>query len=75
LGLVGLYAEREKDSMKKSDEFWRKIAELMKLAEQYGDKSQGIVPRKYRLCRGGSRPETKSVHDDTPAASPKPSVN
>jgi hypothetical protein len=61
--------------MKKSDEFSRKIAELMKLAEQYGTRVKESPVGSIGFVGGVRRPEAKSVEDDNAAGSPKPYVN
>jgi hypothetical protein len=60
--------------MKKSDEFSRKIAELMKLAERYGVKIKESSVGSIGFVGGVRRLEAKSVDDDNPAGSPKLSV-
>jgi hypothetical protein len=73
LGLVGLYAECE-DGVKKSDEGSRKIAELMKLAAQYGttvkESSVGSIG-----CVGGVRRSTPERAEDGRDKSSEPTVN
>jgi hypothetical protein len=61
--------------MKKSDECSRKIAELMKLAERSGVKVKESSPGSVGFVGGVRRPKAKSVGDDNPAVSSKPSVN
>jgi len=61
--------------MKKSDECSRKIAGLMKLAEQYGVKVKESSVGSIGFVGGVRCPEAKSVDDDNPAGSPKPTVN
>jgi hypothetical protein len=75
LGPVGLDADCEEDDMKNSDNCSRKITELMKLAEPYGVKVKESSTGSIGLVGGVRRPEAKSVDDDKPAGSPKPSVN
>jgi hypothetical protein len=72
LGLVGVDAEREEDGMKKSDEYSRKIAGL---AERYGVKVKESSVGSIGFVGGVRRPEAKSVDDDNPAGSPKPSAD
>ena len=74
-GLVELDAECEEYGMKKSDEGSRKIAELMKLAEWYGVKVRESSVGSIGFVGGVRRPKAKSVDDDNPAGSSKPSVN
>jgi hypothetical protein len=61
--------------MKKSDECSRKIAELMKVAERYRVRVKESSVGSIGFVGGVRRPEAKSVNDDKPAGSPKPSVN
>ena len=75
MGLVGLDAECEEDGMKKRDQYSRKIAELMKLAEQYGVKVKESSLGNIGFVGGVRRPEAKPMDDDNPAGSRKPSVN
>jgi hypothetical protein len=76
IGLVGLDAEREEEGMKKkSDEYSRKIVAIAKLAERYGVKVKESSVGSIGFVGGVRRPEAKSVDDDNPAGSPKPSVN
>jgi hypothetical protein len=74
-GDVGLYAECEGDSMKKSDECSRKMARLMELAERYGLKVKESSVEGLGFVDGVRRPAAKSVDDDSPGGNPKPSVN
>ena len=75
MGPVRLDAQCEEDGVKKSDEFSRKIAERMKLAEQYGVKVKESSVGSIGFVGGVRCPEAKSVDDDNPAGSPKPTVN
>jgi hypothetical protein len=69
-------AECEENGMKKSDQYSRKMAELMKLAEQYGVKVKESSLRNIGFVGGVRRPKVKAVgDDDNPASSRKPSVN
>jgi hypothetical protein len=61
--------------MKKSDECSRKIAGLIELAQRYGIKFRESSVGSIGFVGGVRRPEAKSVDDDNPAGSPKPSVN
>jgi len=63
LGLVGLDAEREEDGMKNSDEYSRKIADFMKLAERYGVKVKESPVVSIGFVGGARRPEAKSTHN------------
>ena len=63
------------DDMKKSDECSRKIAGLMELAERYGVKMKESSVGSIGFVGGVRRPKAKSLDDDNPAGSPKPSVN
>jgi hypothetical protein len=61
LGLVGLDAECEKDGVKKSDEYSRKIAELTKVAERFGVKVKESSVGSIGFVGGVRRPEAKSI--------------
>jgi hypothetical protein len=61
--------------MKKSDEYLRKIAVVMELAERSGVKVKESSLESIGFVGGVRRPEAKAVDDENPAGSPKPSVN
>jgi hypothetical protein len=61
--------------MKKSDECSRKIAGLIELAERYGVKVKESSVGSIGFVGRVRRPEAKSVDEDNPRGSPKPSVN
>ena len=61
--------------MKKSDEWSRKIAELMKLAERSGVKVKESSLGSIGFVGGVRHPEAKSVDDGNPAGNAKQSVN
>ena len=76
MGLVGLDAECEEDGMKKSDEFSRKIAVVMELAERSGVKVKESSVGSIGFVGGVKHPEAKAARTAIiPAGSPKPSVN
>lgn len=61
--------------MKKSDQYSRKIAGLIELAERYGVKVKESSVGSIGFVGGVRHPETKTTNDDNSAGSPKPSVN
>ena len=61
--------------MKKSDEFSRKIDELMKLAERSGVKVKESSLGSIGFVGGVRPPEAKPMDDDNPAGRRKLSVN
>jgi hypothetical protein len=67
---------KQEDGMNKSDEYSKKIAGLMELAERYGVKVKESSVGSIGFVGGVSRSQAKPVsNDNTPAASPKQYVN
>jgi hypothetical protein len=66
---------KQEDGMNKSDEYARKIAELIKLADRHNIKVKESSTGSIGFVGGVRRPEAKSVDDGNPDGSPKQSVN
>jgi len=56
--------------MKKGDECSRKIAELVKLAEQHGTRVKESSVGSIGFVGGARHPQAKRENDDSPAGSP-----
>jgi len=61
--------------MKKSDEYLRKIAVVMELAERSGVKVKESSLGSIGFVGGVRRPEAKPMDDHNPAGGRKPSIN